>query len=171
MNRLTAVEQSIYAEVQLSELFTVFATAFYSQPEAQAFWERLARAEAYHVLLLEFEKWRIVREDLDNAVVQYDDASLLRQMKKFDEIRSAVVLPPDLKKTLEFALQAEGMALTFHGDRIFIDDFGVSDQVVQLIAANEDVHQEIITKLAGETDPIAAIKGMDISVLDPPPLE
>ena len=61
MNRWTAVEQSIFVEAQLSELFSAFATSFYNIPEAQQLWERMAGSEADHAMLLVFEKWRIVK--------------------------------------------------------------------------------------------------------------
>lgn len=153
-------------EAGLSDLFSVFAASFYSQPQAQAFWEKMARAEASHAILLEFEKWRIVREDLDSAAIRYDDPSLVRLMKKLDEIRASIVHPPDLKQTLELALKAENMALEFHNDRIFIEDFGVSDQVVQLLVSVEELHCEVLEKLAAAPDPLNALSSVDLSSLD-----
>ena len=166
MDRLSAVEQSIYAESELSELFNTFATAFYDLAPAQAFWERMAGDERDHVLLLVFEKWRIVREDLDGARVSYDDPTLLRLMKVFDDLRASFVHPPDLKQALQLALKAEEKVLTFHEDRIFIDDFGLSDQVVNTLVGQEERHREALEKLLAAADSAQAISEFELSSLD-----
>jgi hypothetical protein len=170
VDRLTAVEQSIFMEAGLSELFTTFATSFYSLPEAQAFWEKMARAEANHAILLEFEKWRLVREELD-AGVRYDDPALIRQMKRLDDLRASIIHPPDLKQTIAIALKAENMALDFHNDRIFIAEFGVSDRIVTHLVSAEDLHRETLEKLAAAADPRAVIQQRDLDALDQPPPE
>lgn len=171
MDRLTAVEQSIYAEAELSGLFNFFAMAFYSKGPLQDLFYRLARAEANHAVLLEFEKWRIVREEIDGASITYDDQSLLRHMKKFDNYRASLVTPPEIKHTVELAVKAENAALNFHEDRIFIADFGISDNAVQFLVRSEERHMEILEGLAAAADPDAYIKGLDLAVLDELPLE
>jgi hypothetical protein len=171
VNRWTAVEQSIFVEAQLAELFNSFATSFYNVPEAQRFWESMAGSEADHAMLLVFEKWRIVREDIDSAVIRYDDQSLLRQMKTFDDLRAAVVHPPEFKQTLEIALKAENMALEFHGNQIFIADVGVSDRVLQILADTEEIHREVLEQLINSSDPVAAVKEMDLSRIREVPAE
>jgi len=171
VDRLTAVEQSIFMEAGLSELFSVFATSFYTMPAAQAFWEKMARAEANHALLLEFEKWRLVREELDGPGIRYDDPALIRQMKRLDDLRASIVHPPDLKQSISIALKAENMALDFHNDRIFIEQFGVSDRVISHLVAAEDLHREALEKLAAAPDPGVALADVDLDALDQPPPE
>ena len=97
------------------------------------------------------------------STIRYDEPSLLRQMKTFDDLCAAVVHPPELKQTLEIALKAENMALEFHGNQIFIADVGVSDRALQVLADTEEIHREILEQLISSSDPAAAIKEMDLS--------
>jgi hypothetical protein len=163
VDRWNAIEQSIFAEAEVADLFKSFATAFYALPAAQDFWQRMARAEAGHVLMLEFDKWRMVREELDLAQVKYADPALLRQFKKFDEIRGVLIHPPAFPQALAVALKAEESCLLFHDDRIFIEDFGVSDGVISALMATEEEHQAILKELLAAPDPMAALSSIDLS--------
>lgn len=171
MDRLSALEQSIYVEAELAQLFNSFAIAFYKMPDVQELWERLAKGEAAHVLMLEFEKWRIVREELGEANVSYDDQALLLQMKKFDDMRGAIVHPLEFIQAIEIAVKAEESAMDFHDDRIFMEDVGVSDTVVQAIVEMEEKHRETLDKLASASDPVAAVKKIELAGLEEVPSE
>ncbi len=161
MDTLTALDQSIYAETELSNLFAYFATAFYDKPAAQAFWEELARVEAEHSKLLNFEKWRLARGATDSNLVRYDDPALLKQMQKFDDYRSDLALPAELPVACKIAIRAERSALTFHNDRIFIVDFGVTDQALEKLVGDEEVHLEVLAEIANSDDPLKTLEDFD----------
>jgi len=166
VDRLTAVEQSIYMEVELSQLFNTLALALYQQAPIMEFWQRMSRSEADQALALEFEKWRIVREDLDHARIIYDDPALLKAFQRFDKLRSAVVHPLEVKQSLELGLKAENMVLDFQADRILIADFGISDHVLTVIVETEERHREALERLLAASDPTAELEKIELAGLD-----
>jgi hypothetical protein len=166
VDRLEAVEQSIYVEVELAQIFSSFALAMYQKPECQAFWERAAKAHADHVAMLEIEKWRIVREDLDGARIVYDDKSLLKEFKRFDEIRGSIVHPVEFKSSVEIALRALQRAENFHADRIFLADFGIAEEMVQALDKTNTRQREVIESLAAAADPAGQVSSLDLAGLD-----
>lgn len=164
MDRLNAIEQSIFAEAEVADLCRELATTFYQQPTVQEFWLRLARAESGHVLMLEFEKWRMAREESE-AQVKYSDPALVRQMKKFDDLRGSLVHPPDFKQALAVALKADEHCLRFHDERILLEDVGVNDAVVQAIVDAEAEHQAVFAELLAAPDPVAHLATLDLNRL------
>ena len=164
MDRLNAIEQSIFAEAEVADLYRELATAFYLLPAVQDFWQRLARSEAGHVLLLEFEKWRMVREE-PAGQVKYADPALLRQMKKFDDLRASLVHPLEFKPALAVALKAEEHCLRFHEERILLEEVGVTEAVLQAIVDSEAEHMAVLNELIAATDPAASLAGIDLGRL------
>ena len=161
MDRLNAIEQSIFAEAEVADLFRELVTTFYPLPAVQDFWQRLARAEAGHVLALEFEKWRMVREE-PAGQVKYSDPALIRQLKKFDDLRASLVHPPDFKQALAVALKAEDYCQRFHDERIMLEVVGVTDAVLQALVDSEAEHLAVINKLLAADDPVAALATIDL---------
>lgn len=166
MDRLLAIEQSIYAESELSALFNYFATAFYNNPEFMDFWAKMARSEANHAMALTLEKWRVVREEIDSANVKYEEEALIKQMGRFDKLRQEVVMPAEIDQVLDIAIKAEQTALHFHDQRIFLEGFAPSDATLQFIVDGEEFHMEILGKLKSADDKMKALNELDLSSLD-----
>jgi len=166
VDRLTAIDQSIFMETQLSALFNHFSMACYDRPEISRFWAKMAMSEAAHLTMIEYEKWRVAREELDTGRIKFDDPALLRQMKKFDRLRDEVVVPAEPKKTFELGLRAEEDALEFHENRIFIAEFELAENVLQALVEDEDFHHDLLMKLSELDDPEAHLKACDLSPLD-----
>jgi hypothetical protein len=166
VDRLSAVEQSIYVEVELHQIFGSFALALYNDPAAQTLWRRLGDVHADIIAALSAEKWRIVREDLDAARITYGDESLLREFKRFDSLRGAIVHPVTAKAALELAAKALDMAAIFHDDRIMIADFGLAENLIRAIGEGLNRQMETIAELRTAPDLKAASAQLDLEKLD-----
>jgi hypothetical protein len=164
VDRLSAIEQSIFAEAEVADLFRELATTFYSLSAVQDFWQRLARSEAGHVLMLEFEKWRMAREE-SAGLVKYSDPALLRQMKKFDDLRGSLVHPPEFKQALAVALKAEEFCQRCHDERIMLEEVGVTDSMLQAMVDAEAERLAVINELIAAADPVAALATIDLGRL------